>query len=136
MPPHRASTSDFNRIGGTGRKAFTIYIYIYIYMHMHIYIYIYIYCKGLAACAADPVEVTCARTMWWHICVICDVLTGPDYTITNPTVVRFGAFWSHWRAMVAPWGPKGTQGSPKSDFGHILGSFWEPSGSTFGVIFA
>ena len=37
---------------------------------------------------------------------------------------------------MAPWGPKGAQGSPKSDFGHILGSFWEPSGSTFGVILA
>ena len=38
--------------------------------------------------------------------------------------------------MVVPWGPKGAQGSPKSDFGHIGASFWEPSGSTFGVIFA
>ena len=34
---------------------------------------------------------------------------------------------------MAPRGPKGAQGSPKSDFGHILGSFWEPSGSPFGV---
>ena len=25
IPPHRASTSDFNRIGGTGRTGFTIY---------------------------------------------------------------------------------------------------------------
>ena len=35
---------------------------------------------------------------------------------------------------MAPWGPTGAQGSPKSDFGDILGSVWEPSGSTFGVI--
>ena len=35
---------------------------------------------------------------------------------------------------MGPWGLTGAQGSPKSGFGHILGSFWEPSGSTFGVI--
>ncbi len=35
---------------------------------------------------------------------------------------------------MAPWGPKGAQGSPKSDLGNIMGSFWEPSRSTFGVI--
>ncbi len=36
--------------------------------------------------------------------------------------------------MVAPWGPTGDQSSPKSEFCHILGSFWEPSGSPFGII--
>ena len=35
--------------------------------------------------------------------------------------------------ILGPWWPLG---SPKSDFGHILVSFWEPSGSTFGVILA
>ena len=45
---------------------------------------------------------------------------------------HFGALWSHFRSMVAPWGPKGAQGSRKSDFGHILGSFWEPRGALFG----
>ena len=34
--------------------------------------------------------------------------------------------------MVAPWGPKGGPGSPKSDFGHILGSFWSPRGVRLG----
>ena len=47
---------------------------------------------------------------------------------------HLGAFWSRLRAVVAPGDPKGDQASPKSDFGHILGSWWEPSGSTFGVI--
>ena len=35
---------------------------------------------------------------------------------------------------MAPWGPKGAQGFPKSDFGDIWVSLWEPSGNTFGVI--
>ncbi len=48
----------------------------------------------------------------------------------------FGAFWSRFRSMVAPWGPKGAQGSPKSDFGDIWVSLWESSGNTFGVILA
>ncbi len=44
--------------------------------------------------------------------------------------------WESFRVHGGPWGPKGAQGSPKADVGHILGSFWEPSGSTFGVILA
>ncbi len=38
--------------------------------------------------------------------------------------------------MVALWGPPGAQSSPKSYLGHILVSFWEASGTTFGVILA
>ena len=56
---------------------------------------------------------------------------------------HFGDFsrscWCLWESLwvhAGPWGPKEAQGSPKSDFGHILGSFWEPSGSTFEVILA
>ena len=44
--------------------------------------------------------------------------------------------WESFWVRGGPWGPKGAQGSPKSDFCHILGSFWEPSGSPFGVILA
>ncbi len=46
IPPPRASTSDFNRIGGTGRKAFTIAIYIYIYIFI------------------EPHGIFCIRARW------------------------------------------------------------------------
>ncbi len=46
IPPPCASTSDFNRIGGTGRKAFTIAIYIYIYIFI------------------EPHGIFCIRARW------------------------------------------------------------------------
>ncbi len=70
--------------------------------------------------------------------------------IDNLLVDFFSSLWGHFgdsgrsfecllesfEVNGGPWGPKGAQGSPKSDFGHIWGSFWEPSGSSFGIILA
>ena len=94
-------------------------------MYIYIYIYIYIYCKGLTACAADPVAFVQKSTL--H--------SLHSRSFFAPWGVHFGRLEHRWRTFglsgrparcrtyfvrscvrlwEPEWAPSGAKGSPRS----------------------
>ena len=113
---------------------------------IHIYIYIYIYCKGLAACAADPVEVTCAPTIRMVSGYAVFLRLGSNmnpkliknYTKIEPNWAKMGHLDSKlevlglsWWSWALSWGSWDHLGSKLGGPGAILAPSWRVLGPSW-----